>query len=128
MTRTVVATFCAAAAFGMVAVVSAQQKPAAPATPAKPADIMVTVSGCLVKSTDGKYTLTQAKMEKPAPGAPTGATWIVDVNTVVASVLGLDRRVGQRLEVLGRVNADAPKTSPTLFIQSMKAAATGVCT
>jgi hypothetical protein len=111
----------AAAGFCMIAAVSAH----AQTPPAKP-DIIVTVSGCVTKSNDGVYTLTQARTEKNAPGAPSATTWAIDVGEVAMTVLRLDARVGQRLEVIAKVNPETPKGAmPQLQIQSLKPAATG---
>ena len=118
MTRTI-AAFCVAAAFGMVAAASAQEK--SPTT-SDPNSNDVTVNGCLVKTADGKYSLTKATATGiaaiPAAGKGPNATWKVDVTDVVVTILFLPQRIGQRLEAKGKLGPDA---SPTLQIQSLRA-------
>jgi hypothetical protein len=110
---------CAASVLSTVVVVGAQTTDTA--------EVVVTVSGCLAKDNKSQYTLIDAKTEKNTPGAPVTTTWIVDVENRVASILGLDQRVGQRLAVVGRVNAEASKTAgATLQVQTLQPT-TGTC-
>jgi hypothetical protein len=117
MMKRLIVAGCAASILATAAMLGAQ-------TPNPPE---VTVSGCLAKNAKSQYTLTDAKIEKAAPGAPATTTWVIDVDTVAASDLGLDGRVGQRLEVVGRMNAEASKSAgATLQIHTLKQIA-GTC-
>jgi hypothetical protein len=83
-------------------------------------EVAITVSGCLASNTGGVFTLTEAKTEKNAPGAPVSTTWVLEVEPIAAGMLGMNQRVGQRVEVVGRVNTDASKATATLQVQTLK--------
>jgi hypothetical protein len=119
MTRRCIVVSCAASVLSTAVLIGAQT--------ANTAEMDVTVSGCLAKDNNSQYTLTDAKTEKSSPGAPATTKWIVDVGSNAASGLGLDQRVGQRLEIVGRVDAVASKTAgATLQVQTLKQIA-GAC-
>jgi len=98
---------------------------------------MVTVSGCVTKDADGVFLLTKARRESGASGAvASSATWRIDVSPLGAQVLDMNGRLGQRIEVIGRIattTSSTPASSnvagkaaayPPLQVQSLKPLAT----
>ena len=97
MTRTFAAF--AAAAFSLGAALNAQTANSTEKSRGSPAapEQLPTITGCLEKTSDEKFRLTQATVTGLPAGAPASTTWQLDVTAVVRSFLHLDERVGQRL-------------------------------
>jgi len=130
MKRTVTG-FCVAAAFGCIATLGAQTPPtsttAGQRAPMADKAKDVTITGCLAKSPDGKFTLTNAKIDDPtsstSPGSPstttagtppagtTANTTQNPASTATAWMLAggtdLDKHVGHKIQVTGRTAWDA---------------------
>ena len=66
---------CVAVAFGCIATLGAQTPPpAGQRTSTADKAKEVTISGCLAKGADGKYTLTNARMDNPMAGSTATGT------------------------------------------------------
>jgi hypothetical protein len=132
MTRTF-AAFFAAAAVSAAAVVAAQS----PATTEQQrsttaragSDREMTITGCLMKGADGKYTLTNARVDNPASSTTAGtsgtsttsgaaatsgstatgpaATWALDDHKDLAE------HVGQKVQVMGKVASSSSASTTT---------------
>jgi len=124
--------FCVAAAFGCIATLGAQT-PTTPGqrTPMADKAKEVTITGCLSKAADGKFTLTNARIDNPTSGstattgtsatagtATTGTTAGTTTPTTpagqdaamswaLAGGTDLDKHVGHKIQVTGRTAWDA---------------------
>jgi hypothetical protein len=89
MKRTVTG-FCVAAAFGYIATIGAQtpttSTSAGQRAPMTDKARDVTVTGCLAKAADGKFTLTNARIDNPAgePSSTTAGTSTTTAGTTTA--------------------------------------------
>ena len=124
--------FCVAVAFGCIATLGAQTPPpAGQRTPMADKARDVTITGCLSKSADGKYTLTNARVDNPMSGSTAttgtaGTTGTATTGTTTTSVptasatnqdpamswmlaggTDLDKHVGHKIQVTGRTAWDA---------------------
>jgi hypothetical protein len=126
---------CVAAAFGCVATIGAQtpttSTTAGQRTPMDDKARDVTITGCLSKAADGKFTLTNASMDNPATssgtstttagtttagttaGTTTGATASTAgamnqaaTSWVLAGGSDLEKHVGHKIQVTGRTGWD----------------------
>ena len=110
---------CVAAALS-VATLGAQTP--APTTPRSDAAKEITLTGCLSKNADGKYILTNAKVDNPSSAAtgtsgtttpptsaPSGSTGAM--NTAASWTLSggtdLDKHVGHKIQVTGKAAMDS---------------------
>jgi hypothetical protein len=124
MKRTVTG-LCVATAFGCIATLAAQTPPPAgqPTTTADKAR-EVTISGCLAKGADGKFTLTNARVDNPTAGSTaTGTSGTATAGTTtppagamnqapaitfaLAGGTDLDKHVGHKIQVTGKTAWDA---------------------
>jgi len=129
--------FCVAAAFGCIATLGAQTPPTpGQRTPMADKAKEVTITGCLSKAADGKYTLTNARIDNPMSGstattgtsattstATTGTTAGTTTPTTPASQdaamswalagTDLDKHVGHKIQVTGRTAWDPMDHSRT---------------
>jgi hypothetical protein len=137
MKRTVTG-LCVAAAFGCIATLGAQTTPtsttAGQRAPMADKAKDVTITGCLAKSPDGKFTLTNAKIDNPTSTPATGSTSTTTAGTppagttanttpstatawMLAGGTDLDKHVGHKIQVTGRTAWDAAmernRTDPT---------------
>jgi hypothetical protein len=111
---------CVAAALS-VATLGAQT-PAPTTTERSDAAKEITLTGCLSKGADGKYMLTNAKLDNPStattgtsgtttPPTSTPATTAGSMNTAASWTLSggtdLDKHVGHKIQVTGKAAMDA---------------------
>jgi hypothetical protein len=117
---------CVAAAFGCIATLGAQTTPTSTTSgqraPMADKAKDVTITGCLAKSADGKFTLTNAKMDNPTSSPSAGSTSTTTAGTppagttadttpspagaatawMLAGGTDLDKHVGHKIQVTGR--------------------------
>jgi hypothetical protein len=122
--------FCVAATLGCIATLGAQTS-TTPTTTEQRAPMTdkakdVSVTGCLAKAADGKFTLTNAKVDSPMTGASsttTGSTSTTTAGTTTTTgttaanaaamswaLTGgtdLDKHVGHKIQVTGRSSFDS---------------------
>jgi hypothetical protein len=126
MKRTVTG-FCVAAAFGCIATLGAQTPPtsttAGQRAPMADKAKDVTITGCLAKTPDGKFTLTNAKLDNPTSSSSAGSTSTTTAGTTGTTAnatqtaasaatwmlagTDLDKHVGHKIQVTGRTAWDA---------------------
>jgi hypothetical protein len=132
-------SLCVAAAFGCIASLGAQTSTTSTTTGTPTADKArdVSITGCLNKGADGKYMLTNARMDSPMAdrSATTTATETTTAGTTTAGTTGtttsttsaagamnhdaamswmlaggsdLDKHVGHKIQVTGRTSWENP--------------------
>jgi len=136
--KRIATSFCVAAAFGCIATLGAQTSTTSTTTGTPAADKArdVTITGCLSKGADGKYMLTNARMDNPmADRSATTTTSTTTAGTTTAGTTGttagttstpgamnhdaamswmlaggsdLDKHVGHKIQVTGRTSWENP--------------------
>jgi hypothetical protein len=112
---------CVAVAFGCIATLGAQTPPPAgqqTATSDKARE--VTITGCLTKAPDGKFTLANAQVDKPMSGSTTGTSGTATATPpagamnqtpamtfALAGGTDLDKHVGHKVQVTGKTAWDS---------------------
>jgi len=124
MKRTVTG-LCVATAFGCIATLAAQTPPpAGQRTTTADKAREVTITGCLTKGADGKFTLTNARVDNPTAGSTatgTSGTATAGTTTPPAGAMNqapamtfalaggsdLDKHVGHKIQVTGKTVWDS---------------------
>jgi hypothetical protein len=113
--------FCVAAAFGCIATLGAQTQPASTGQPStgSTAAREVTITGCLAKSADGRFTLTNARIDEPmanrtspattsstTAGTPATGTPAPATTWMLGGGSDLEKHLGHQLQVTGKTTWD----------------------
>jgi hypothetical protein len=116
MNRTV-SGLCFAAAFGLAATLGAQSATTTQSQPrsttADKSDRDVTITGCLSKSANGGYMLTNARMEKETSSTTTGSTSTTTAGSTSTTAGGATTTAGTA-GTTGESPANTPGTTWTL--------------
>jgi len=136
--------FVVAAAFGCIATLSAQAPPpTGQQTPTSDKAREVTITGCVTKAADGKFMLTNARVDNPMGGSTaTGTSGTTAGTTPPAGAMNqapatsfalagssdLDKHVGHKVQVTGKTtwnSMDHGKTPETTTAAGTTAGTSG---